>query len=36
MTYVKVRELKKIGDYLFFFLPKGSYATMFLKHIQKI
>ena len=36
MTYVKVRELKKIGNYLFFFLPKGSYATMFLKHIQKI
>ena len=35
MTYVKVRELKKIGNYLFFFLPKGSYATMFLKHIQK-
>ena len=36
MTYVKVKELKKIGNYLFFFLPKGSYATMFLKHIQRV
>jgi len=36
MTYVNVREFKKIGDYIFFYLPKGAYATMYLKHIQRI
>ena len=36
MTYVKVRNLKRIGSYLFLYLPKGSYATMFLKHLQKV
>ena len=33
MTYVIPRDVKKIGCYLFFFLPKGSFATMFLKHV---
>ncbi len=33
MTYVIPRNVKKIGIYLFFFLPKGSFATMFLKHV---
>ncbi len=33
MTYVIPREVRKIGNYLLFFLPKGSFATMFLKHI---
>ncbi len=33
MTYVIPRDVKKIGRYLFFFLPKGSFATMFLKHV---
>ena len=32
MTYVVPREVKKKNSYLFFFLPKGSFATMFLKH----
>lgn len=32
MTYVIPREVKKNSNYLFFFLPKGSFATMFLKH----
>ena len=32
MTYVIPREVRKTGNYLFFFLPKGSFATMFLKH----
>ena len=32
MTYVVPREVKKKNSYLFFFLTKGSFATMFLKH----
>lgn len=35
MTYVLVRDFKVIGNYCHFFLPKGSFATMFLKHIQR-
>ncbi|SNR90249.1 tRNA pseudouridine(13) synthase TruD [Desulfurobacterium atlanticum] len=35
MTYINVKELKKIGNHIFFYLPKGAYATMFLKHLQK-
>ncbi|ADY73979.1 tRNA pseudouridine synthase D TruD [Desulfurobacterium thermolithotrophum DSM 11699] len=34
MTYVLVRDFKKVGNYVFFYLPKGSYATMYLKHLQ--
>ena len=33
MTYVVPREVRKTDNYLFFFLPKGSFATMFLKHV---
>ncbi len=33
MAYVVPREVKRTGNYLFFFLPKGSFATMFLKHV---
>ncbi len=36
MTYVLVKDFKVIGKYAFFFLPKGSFATMFLKHIQAV
>jgi len=36
MSYVNVRDFKAIGDRIFFSLPKGSYATMFLKHLQKV
>jgi tRNA pseudouridine13 synthase len=32
MTYIVPREIKRIGNYLFFFLPKGAFATMLLKH----
>ncbi len=32
-TYVLVENLKIESDTVSFFLPKGSYATMFLKHI---
>ncbi len=32
MTYIVPRETKRIGNYLFFFLPKGAFATMLLKH----
>jgi len=32
MAYVVPREIRKIGRYLLFFLPKGSFATMLLKH----
>ncbi|MEO2067994.1 MAG: tRNA pseudouridine(13) synthase TruD, partial [Desulfurobacteriaceae bacterium] len=35
MTYILVKDFKKIGDYIFFYLPKGSYATMYLKHLQE-
>ncbi len=36
MSYVQVRDFKIIGKYGHFFLPKGSFATMFLKHIQAV
>ncbi len=36
MSYVFVRDFKVIGRYCHFFLPKGSFATMFLKHLQRI
>ena len=35
MTYVEVRKLKLFKNRLIFELPKGSFATMFLKHIQR-
>ncbi len=35
MLYVLPRGVKRIGNYLFFFLPKGAFATMFLKHLQE-
>lgn len=35
MTYIDVRRFKKIENHIFFFLPKGAYATMFLKHLQE-
>ena len=34
MTYVRVRELREVAGRIFFFLPKGAYGTMYLKHIQ--
>ena len=34
MLYVVPRNVKQTGNYLFFYLPKGSFATMYLKHIQ--
>ncbi|WP_457680588.1 tRNA pseudouridine(13) synthase TruD [Thermovibrio sp.] len=36
MSYVLVREFKLIGSYGHFFLPKGSFGTMFLKHLQAV
>ena len=36
MSYVLVRDFKVTGEYGHFFLPKGSFATMFLKHIQAV
>ena len=32
MTYVIPRNVRRVGNYIHFFLPKGSFATMFLKH----
>jgi len=32
-TFVKVENTNFNGEYLSFFLPKGSYGTMYLKHI---
>ncbi len=32
-TFVKVEDLNINGKYISFFLPKGSYGTMYLKHI---
>ncbi len=32
-TFVKVEDINLKGNYLSFFLPKGSYGTMYLKHI---
>jgi tRNA pseudouridine13 synthase len=31
-TYLLVETPKRVGDYLFFTLPKGAFATMYLKH----
>jgi len=31
-TYLLMEPPKKVGDYLFFTLPKGAFATMYLKH----
>lgn len=31
-TVVIPQGIKEIGSYIFFYLPKGSFATMFLKH----
>ena len=36
MSYVVVRDFKPIGSYCHFFLPKGAFATMFLKHLQAV
>ena len=36
MSYVLIRDFKKFNEYISFFLPKGSYATMYLKHLQKV
>lgn len=36
MSYVLIRDFKKFDEYISFFLPKGSYATMCLKHLQKV
>ncbi len=32
-TFVRVGDINFDGNYLSFFLPKGSYGTMYLKHI---
>ncbi len=34
MSYINVRNFKQVNDRIFFFLPKGAYATMYLKHLQ--
>jgi len=36
MSYVEVKDFKVAGSYGHFFLPKGSFATMLLKHIQAV
>jgi len=36
MSYVSVSDFKVVGSYGHFFLPKGSFATMFLKHLQAV
>ncbi|NPA58107.1 MAG: tRNA pseudouridine(13) synthase TruD, partial [Aquificae bacterium] len=34
-TFVKAEDCRVEGDRIGFFLPKGSYATMYLKHLYQ-